>query len=56
MDCEEGLFDVVKLMLNNRLIFDTFRINLNTQHVNEMTFLIWPYSVTYFSNSCKVIR
>ena len=38
MDYEEGLFDVVKLMLNNQFIFKSFRINLNAQHVNGMTF------------------
>ena len=39
MACKEGQFDVV----NNK--FKTFGINLNAQHVNEMTLLI-----------CTVIR
>ena len=35
MACKEGQFDVVELMVNDQ--FKTFRINLNAQHVNEMT-------------------
>ena len=35
MACKEGQFDVVELMVNDQ--FKTFSINLNAQHVNEMT-------------------
>ena len=35
MACKEGQFDVVELMVNKQ--FKAFSINLNTQHVNEMT-------------------
>ena len=35
MACKEGQFDVVELMVNDQ--FMTFSINLNAQHVNEMT-------------------
>ena len=35
MACKEGQFDVVELMANDQ--FKTFSINLNAQHVNEMT-------------------
>ena len=35
MACNEGQFDVVKLMVNDK--FKTFGINLNHQHVNGMT-------------------
>ena len=38
MDCKEGQFDVV----------EAFNINLNAQHVNEMTFLI-------VENQCTVM-
>ena len=32
---QKGQFDVVQLMVNDQ--FNTFSINLNAQHVNEMT-------------------
>ena len=35
MASKEGQFDVVELMVNDP--FKTFSINLNAQHVNEMT-------------------
>ena len=35
MACKEGQFDVVELVVNDH--FKTFSINLNAQHVNEMT-------------------
>ena len=35
MTCKEGQFDVVELMAYDQ--FKTFSINLNAQHVNEMT-------------------
>ena len=35
MACKEGQFDVVELMVNGQ--FKAFSINLNAQHVNEMT-------------------
>ena len=41
MACKEGQFDVVKLMLNDQ--FKTFSINLNAQHVNEMTQFDMPF-------------
>ena len=43
MACKEGQFDVVEVMVNDP--FESFRINLNAQHVNGMT----PYI-------CTVIR
>ena len=35
MACKEGQFDVVELMVNDP--FESFRINLNAQHVNGIT-------------------
>ena len=35
MACNEGQFDVVKLIVNDQFKF--FGINLNAQHVNGMT-------------------
>ena len=35
MACKEGQFDIVQLMVSEQS--KTFSINLNTQHVNEMT-------------------
>ena len=35
MTCKEGQFNVVELMVDDR--FKSFIINLNAQHVNEMT-------------------
>ena len=35
MACKEGQFDVVELMANDQ--FKTLSIDLNAQHVNEMT-------------------
>ena len=35
MACKEGQFDVVELMVNDQ--FKTFSINVNAQHVNDMT-------------------
>ena len=35
MACKEGQFDVVELIVNDQL--KIFSINLNAQHVNEMT-------------------
>ena len=42
MDCKEGQFVVVELMVNDK--FKTYSINLNAQHVNGMT-LFWLYIV-----------
>ena len=35
MTCKEGQFDVVELMVNDQ--FKNLSINLNAQHVNEVT-------------------
>ena len=35
MACKEGQYNVVELMVNDQ--FKTFNINLNVQHVNELT-------------------
>ena len=35
MVCKEGQFDVIELMVNDKL--KIFSINLNAQHVNGMT-------------------
>ena len=35
MACKEGQFDVVELMLNNKV--KAFGINLNARHMNGMT-------------------
>ena len=40
MACNEGQFDVVKLMISDQFKF--FGINLNAQHVNGMT----PFDLT----------
>ena len=51
MACIEGQFDVVELMIINQ--FKAFSINLNAQHVNGMTQLVWQYLA---ENWCTVIR